>query len=473
MLSTRFEVWVIVGMNKKSKINKYYIIIGIIYFLAIGLTLVMIFQMPRSYYKKQETTYNTVKEEITQTIRGTGDDQVKVARFEELQKANPIEFVVFNQLSDSFLYQSIPIAKPEELTGLLNKQAVSREEVYEENVDGDLYFIWLVQYNLSPQSIVNQWLIILIALVVFLFSTIVGLVFVISRKLIEPLKKLRENIYKISSYQLEKMSNNTAIGADDALSYELAVFSRDLMEKMEQVEVVYTSLEKELQVQSEVSTYKTELLATLTHDLKTPIHTAQLQLERIEEKGAITDEQSKEALEMAYNKIIKVKEDVGDLLKVAYQDNISQLQQIETFDLVVLLKEVYDLFTIEVKRQELFVNISTDDKVLFYGNRIRMKQLINNAISNICRYATVGGEVEIECYQEANRVILRFYNEAEQLTDDEVENAFSLFFRGDDSTEGTGVGMHAMKQIVLENNGKIFFHNHLNGVELICEFTVE
>ena len=238
MLSTRFEVWVIVGMNKKSKINKYYIIIGIIYFLAIGLTLVMIFQMPRSYYKKQETTYNTVKEEITQTIRGTGDDQVKVARFEELQKANPIEFVVFNQLSDSFLYQSIPIAKPEELTGLLNKQAVSREEVYEENVDGDLYFIWLVQYNLSPQSIVNQWLIILIALVVFLFSTIVGLVFVISRKLIEPLKKLRENIYKISSYQLEKMSNNTAIGADDALSYELAVFSRDLMEKMEQVEVV-------------------------------------------------------------------------------------------------------------------------------------------------------------------------------------------------------------------------------------------
>ena len=215
------------------------------------------------------------------------------------------------------------------------------------------------------------------------------------------------------------------------------------------------------------------MLATLTHDLKTPIHTAQLQLERIEEKGAITDEQSKEALEMAYNKIIKVKEDVGDLLKVAYQDNISQLQQIETFDLVVLLKEVYDLFTIEVKRQELFVNISTDDKVLFYGNRIRMKQLINNAISNICRYATVGGEVEIECYQEANRVILRFYNEAEQLTDDEVENAFSLFFRGDDSTEGTGVGMHAMKQIVLENNGKIFFHNHLNGVELICEFTVE
>lgn len=462
-------------MNKYGKKTWRYVLIGmlLLYLLAITITIVIISKVPDFYLTMQKQEYNQLKQEIAFILEQVEVDS-RDEYFSKIETKTPAEFVVFSADTTKIIYKTLPVTNPTDLKEMLNAEAVSQEEFYTITVNDTEYQIWVAQYYVSPQEMVNTWIVALIVVVMMLFAVLIGsMAFIFYRSLI-PLQRLRENIYKISNYQLDKINKNETVimSEQDALSYELVVFSRKLQGKIAEAEVTYTSLEKEIQIQNEISDYRAKLLATLSHDLKTPLYTVQLELERLQKNFEKYEKHEiRQRMGIMHEKIITTMEGINNLIKVVYQDNIEQLLVKENFDVVAELISVQQAFIEQIESKNFYCDFDVDEKIIIYANRIRFKQLIHNAISNICEYAPQNAHIAIRCYQENDSIYLQFYNDATALTTEQLNNVFKLFYRISDSKHGSGYGLYTTKEIVKENDGEIHFENIANGVELSCVFS--
>ena len=461
-------------MNSKGKKIWRYIFVGMIvlYLLAIMVTVVIISKIPDFYLKMQQNEYLRLKNEIA-LILEQPEVSMREESFSKIENKIPAEFVIFSADSSQIIYTTIPVTNPADLKEMLNPEAISQEEFYVVTVKNTEYQVWVAQYYVSPQDMVNTWVTALILIIVVLFTVLIGIMVFVFYRSLRPLQRLRENIYKISNYQLDKVNKNEMVirSEQDALSYELAMFSRDLQGKITEAEVTYTSLEKEIQIQNELSEYRAKLLATLSHDLKTPLHTAQLEVERLQKDIEQYDtSEIQKRMAIMQQKITTTMDDINNLIEVVYQDNIEQLLAKEHFDLVQELMAVQQGFTEQMELKDFYCDFDVDEKIEIYANKVRFKQLIHNAISNICEYAPQHANIAITCYQENDVIHMKFYNDARILTSEQLENIFKLFYRISDSKHGSGYGLYTTREIAHENGGEVTFENKGNGVELAFIF---
>lgn len=384
-----------------------------------------------------------------------------------------VEFFIVDSSTREVVYTTLPIASSDEFYGVLNQNAISVEENFMHTTkDGQAYNIWLAVYVVSPQKELNFWVFFLLAIIFILITLLIVITLIVFRSTIKPLQRLRDNIWKLSAYQLEQLQNKRAITDYDALSYELIYFAQDLRQKMTSVDITYTSLERELQMQKEVMEYRTEMLATLAHDLKVPVHIIQLQLEKIMSTQATAEEREQQLLE-SYGKLNRLTADINDIVKVAHSDNLTVLLEKETFNLAALLSKEYRSFIPLYEEKAFEVEVIVDPEVLIFANVIQFRQLIHNALSNIYHYALHGATVIISCYHEDEMIHLSFYNDAKQMSDEQLENIFHLFYRVSDDGQGSGTGLHTMKSTTQENHGDVRMVNKDEGVELHVFFPKE
>lgn len=465
----QLEVSGIVGMKSKQQTKQIVFLSAIlVYLLIIFVTVFAIHKVPIAYYELQEEEYHAIKQDIQKNLLDN-----TITNFVQISKDYAVEFAIFDMQTENLVYSTLPIQTPQQLQGILNEKSVNKEEAYEYTVGEEMYYIWISQYYTSPQIIIDKWLVTIIYLVATLFVLILLIIFMIIYKQIRPLQRLKANIYKLRSYQLEKIvaGETVNLNQQDALSYELIQFSQDLLGKMNATARRYTSLEKELQTKNEEAQYREKLLAALSHDLKTPLNIVQLQLGKVIASEHNLTPHSLELLERAEQKTATTIAEINDLIKVVYQNSIEQLQMKTAFDLIELLYDVVELFTEQFQEKEILVEMDTDYRLNIIGNRIRFKQLIYNAISNIYTHAPQTATVKISCYQENETIYLTFYNDAKQMTETQLENIFNLFYRISTHESGSGLGLYTIKEIVSELGGQVKFRNHKQGIELTCVFT--
>lgn len=453
----------------KNRWTIIFSIILILYAVTIAVTITAIVKVPSIYQNLQKNEYENIKSDIASILEISENQQ---EYFQGLEEKFAAEFAVLDTMSNNIVYSTFSVTTPEQLKGLLNPKAIGQEEAYTLTVNGVQYYIWIAQYHVSPQSIVDFWIKNLIIIIVTMVTLVVLLTVILLKRFLRPMKRLRENIWKISSYQLEKIQKNEIVSTTDydVLSDELARFSQDLLQKMNQTGIKYNSLEKELYLKNEEAEYRASLLVEMAHDLKTPLQTALFEIEFTEKQNI--DLVERRDLAKAKQKIEETLHSISDIIKVSYQTNMEQLTLQEDFDLILLLIEAIHNVSELMETKQFDVETNLDSELFIYTNRIRMKQLIHNALSNICNYTKNDSHVLISCYQEDNTLFLSFYNDAESLTDEQLEQAFTLFYRLSDSEYGTGIGLPTMKKIVEELAGTIHFSNKENGLELAFTFSM-
>lgn len=446
-------------INKLSKIWRLvFAIIILVYFLAVFVFVTSIIDIPRRYEESQKKQNDLIKVKMKSAV-----DQKDVAYFRELKSKYPIEFVIADKKTNEILYSTIPIKKDFDLKGSLNNQAIAFEKYYNYDNDNSSYNIWLLQYYISPQNIFDHWSLTLFSSIAFLVLLNFLVVVVIYSKFIRPLERLRDNVVKISKYQLDLMysNNNTEY---DQISKQLYYFAKDLEGYIDKSENVYTSLEKNLQIQNEKLENKNKMVATLTHDLKAPLTNLELKSEQFRKKY---DKLPPDLIELLYyvDNISKdIKGEINDINRILYQDNYRE--QLVEIDLLKLFNEIIVVFKPQFDAKKFNLELDFDEEVTIISYKIPVKQIIFNALSNIGAYGKEQGNVILECYSDSENVYLSFYNDAKQLTQDQLDNVFKLFYRISDDTMGSGTGLYTIESHVKSINGQVEFSNKDDGVVL-------
>ncbi|MFY9780043.1 MAG: HAMP domain-containing sensor histidine kinase [Candidatus Baltobacteraceae bacterium] len=93
----------------------------------------------------------------------------------------------------------------------------------------------------------------------------------------------------------------------------------------------------------------------------------------------------------------------------------------------------------------------------FYGDPVRIGQILKNVMLNAIRYTPTGRSIVIDCHRESDQVVFQVSDEGPGIPAQEFGRIFEDGFRGDAAAElpGSGIGLSLVKSLVEEHGGSI------------------
>jgi signal transduction histidine kinase len=195
---------------------------------------------------------------------------------------------------------------------------------------------------------------------------------------------------------------------------------------------------------------RTQMLAAISHDLRTPITRIKLRAQ------FITDE---EIYAKLINDLDEMESMIAQTLSFAREDAVKE--QETTLDLVALLfsicGEMLDM------QHDVTFNC-TVHQIIVKGRRLGLKRAFTNLINNGIRY---GNRVDIHISAQNKKALILFEDEGPGIPKEELANVFAPFYRSDTSrsrdTGGVGLGLAVTRDIVRTHHGTITLKNRPEG----------
>ena len=204
------------------------------------------------------------------------------------------------------------------------------------------------------------------------------------------------------------------------------------------------------------------VIATLSHDIKTPITSIRAYAEGLEANLDTSPERRARYLEVMMRKCDEVTELTNDLFLHSLSDlNMLQMKP-EEFELVPFLKQ--SISEIGAEHEDILFRV-LDISPVIYADKKRINQIVENLINNSRKYAKTSVTVSIT--QSGDTVSIHFRDKGPGIPDEDMPFITEKFYRGKNSgTEnGSGLGLYIVRYIAEQSGGSIELINHASGEE--------
>ncbi len=217
-------------------------------------------------------------------------------------------------------------------------------------------------------------------------------------------------------------------------------------------------------------TVRDEFLSIASHELKTPLTSLQMQIELIQ-LGILDQEKAQKILEISKKQVHRLASLVGELLDVSKIDSGQLALCYRDFDLLALVREVCQRYSLELSQSRCSVTIIDSESVIGNWDKGRLEQVVVNLLSNAFKYAP-GTPIYISVYRSHDHAVFKIRDDGPGITKDKLNKIFDRFERANRSSavHGLGLGLYIVKQIVLAHEGKIFAESELDQG---ATFTIE
>lgn len=205
----------------------------------------------------------------------------------------------------------------------------------------------------------------------------------------------------------------------------------------------------------EANQSKKALVASLSHDIKTPITSIQLAVEVLQVK--VTDQDLQERLSAIQNKTAQIDHLVTDLFHTTMED---------LEELPVSSRELYSTeLTGLLQKADLNHSIRSIKlpECMIKTDPLRMEQIFTNIIYNSYKYANTPIDIAGEILPEYLQITLQDYGPG--VDSEELPCIFNRFYRGSNTGEqtGSGLGLYICKCLIDKMEGEIYCSNENNG----------
>ena len=195
-----------------------------------------------------------------------------------------------------------------------------------------------------------------------------------------------------------------------------------------------------------------ELVANVSHDLRTPLATMQGYLETILIKAnSLSEEEKTKYLQTIFKSTERLRKLVDELFELSKLEAREKKPKPEPFSIAELLQDVHqkNLILAEAKKIELKTNFPYD-LPLAYADIGMMERVLQNLIDNAIKFTPQGGNIVLQLKKENNDIIISISDSGEGIVDSELSHIFDRYNRSKrtESNDGLGLGLAIVKKIL-------------------------
>ena len=208
----------------------------------------------------------------------------------------------------------------------------------------------------------------------------------------------------------------------------------------------------------ELDTYKSQLIATVSHELKNPLTAILGYLEMLEVSPEVsgTVRAAVNSMERGARRLSRVIEDLLLLSKVG-DPNTPMLSRPVELDRVV--DEVIDLLKVNAAARDLTFDVDASGDLRAIGDADELDRVVANLVSNAVKYSPDGGVIRIGLARQDGRILLSVADEGLGISEEDQARLFDEFFRSSNprafEQPGTGLGLAIVQRIVERHGGQI------------------
>lgn len=214
-----------------------------------------------------------------------------------------------------------------------------------------------------------------------------------------------------------------------------------------------SSLEEQLQAERT----KTELITSVSHDLKTPL-TSIINYVTLLKNSNIENDTAREYVEILENKSERLKILIEDLFEAAKLTSGSMELNLMPVDIAQLLTQAVGELSDKFESSNIDIRYTPpEDKFIIMLDGQRMWRVFENLLNNIANYSPPGSRAYITIEQLDQEVEIVMKNVSLYPLDIDPNELFERFKRGDTArtTEGSGLGLSIAKDIVELHDGRV------------------
>lgn len=242
----------------------------------------------------------------------------------------------------------------------------------------------------------------------------------------------------------------------------------DIARDIGQAVINSRTLLQEQQMVSELrrlATYKTQVLSTVSHELKNPLSAVAGYVEMLEADDSITGDarRSVASLDRAARRMERL---VDDLLLLAEVEDPDSAQATEEIDAVPVVLEAVELTRVTAERRDLTLDVSVPGhEVLVCTLPADLERVVSNLLSNAVKYTPRGRSVRLALTDHGDQLELVVQDEGLGISAEDQERLFTEFFRSTNpqavAQPGTGLGLTICRRIVERLGGRIELDSEL------------
>ncbi len=304
-------------------------------------------------------------------------------------------------------------------------------------------------------------LLIVIIIVAMIISTMIY--WLMTRPIMRSIQNLIALTKQFSDRQFGTMY---IIGKEPEEFKELAEAFREMAKKLDES---FAKLEKGEKA-------RTELIANISHDLRTPMASIQLMVEALQD-GLIEDPDMKQQyLTTILNDIQRLSGLINDLFDLSKLELGQEVFNPSLIHVDSILLKVIDSHAILLQDKEIDLQLYVSETLpRLWIMPCKIARVINNLLHNAIRHSPTCGAIEliVEENKQKQQVQFTLRDEGEGISSDDQLRIFERFFRTDPSRSsqsgGSGLGLAIAKSLVEMHKGQIGVQDRQDG-KRGCEF---
>jgi len=209
----------------------------------------------------------------------------------------------------------------------------------------------------------------------------------------------------------------------------------------------------------ELDRIKSEFVAAVSHDLRTPLTTIQGYIELLPRAGPLNAQQQEFVLRASQSMGVITKL-INNLLDIDRLDAGSDLEMTHC-DLIQVIEEAIKDFRPRAEENRLEMRWEPPEALpLVQGDPHRLRQVMDNLLSNAIKYTQAGGWIAVSVVEDDGHIVVHVADNGVGILPAQQPYVFDKFYRVETdatlSIAGAGLGLAIVKTVIEKHNGRVW-----------------
>lgn len=219
-------------------------------------------------------------------------------------------------------------------------------------------------------------------------------------------------------------------------------------------------LQEKIQALERLDNTRKDFVASISHELKTPLTIMQGYAEALQDNLAETEEERQEHISCIIDEIQRLKRLVAELLDLRRIEMGQERIELRQLDAVpILIKSMDKMKTMACEKGIFLEGIFPEGLPHVKSNPDRLEQVMMNLLDNAIRHTPQGGTVKVDVSGANNCIAIRVTDSGPGIPESELDLIWEKFYKVDKSRArtggGTGLGLAIVKRLIENMGGSV------------------